>query len=218
MTSEQQILANRRNARKSTGPRTDQGKRRSRRNAVHHGLTAETIIDGLEDPDEYHRFAAAIYSQYAPRTALDQTLVSRLTSLLWRLRRATAIENGLLEIQCDILHERRMLSQPEAPADSTDLMAKLLARTVRSPGSAKDGSLGQSTNGSQVAPLDDTFRLERQAHLDLARCFIRIANLDNGLFERIGRYEARLWRLAVQTIVAIEIRKTNRVPAGQANS
>jgi hypothetical protein len=49
MTSFRQIEANRRNALRSTGPKTDDGKQRSRRNAVRHGLTAETVIDGLED-------------------------------------------------------------------------------------------------------------------------------------------------------------------------
>ena len=44
MTSLQQIEANRRNAQNSTGPRTEAGKQRSSRNAVRHGLTAETVI------------------------------------------------------------------------------------------------------------------------------------------------------------------------------
>jgi hypothetical protein len=49
MTSFGQIYANRRNARKSTGPMTHEGKQRSRCNAVRHGLTAETVIAALED-------------------------------------------------------------------------------------------------------------------------------------------------------------------------
>jgi hypothetical protein len=53
MTSLRQIEANRRNARLSTGPVTEQGKRRSRQNAVRHGLTAETVIDALEDAEDY---------------------------------------------------------------------------------------------------------------------------------------------------------------------
>ena len=53
MTSFRQIEANRRNACKSTGPITEEGKQRSRCNAVRHGLTAETVIGALEDAEDY---------------------------------------------------------------------------------------------------------------------------------------------------------------------
>jgi hypothetical protein len=58
MTSFRQIEANRRNARKSTGPISEEGKRRSRCNAVRHGLTAETVIGALEDAEDYKAFEA----------------------------------------------------------------------------------------------------------------------------------------------------------------
>ncbi len=53
MTSARQIAANRRNAAKSTGPKSAKGKERSRRNALRHGLTAETVINALEDAEDY---------------------------------------------------------------------------------------------------------------------------------------------------------------------
>ena len=60
MTSLRQIEANRRNACLSTGPVTDEGKRKSRQNAVRHGLTAETVIEALEDADDYAAFEQAL--------------------------------------------------------------------------------------------------------------------------------------------------------------
>src|SRR6187455_3276943 len=99
MTSPRQIDANRRNARLSTGPVTEQGKQRSRRNAIRHGLTAETIIDALEDADDYAAFEMAVTADFEASTAVERELVLRLASLLWRLRRATAIESGLFAIQ-----------------------------------------------------------------------------------------------------------------------
>ena len=60
MPSVRQIHANRRNESKSTGPITEDGKQRSRCNAVRHGLTAETVIGALEDADDYKAFEAAV--------------------------------------------------------------------------------------------------------------------------------------------------------------
>src|SRR5215471_12958992 len=97
MSSLKQIEANRLNALKSTGPRTEEGKRRSRCNAVRHGLTAETVIAGFEDPQDYESFEATIVADYDPATAVERELVLRLASVLWRLRRATGIETTLFQ-------------------------------------------------------------------------------------------------------------------------
>jgi hypothetical protein len=98
MTTFRQIEANRRNARLSTGPVTEEGKRKSRRNALRHGLTAETVIGAFEDANDYTAFEMADTADYDARTAVERELVLRLASLLWRLRGATAIESGLFEI------------------------------------------------------------------------------------------------------------------------
>src|SRR3954452_11221455 len=105
MTSFKQFEANRRNARRSTGPTTEQGKLRSRRNAVRHGLTAETVIAALEDAEDYQAFEAAVITDYDAQSAVERELVLRLASLLWRIRRATTIETGLFEIQARQLLE-----------------------------------------------------------------------------------------------------------------
>jgi hypothetical protein len=107
MTSFRQFEANRRNALKSTGPKSLKGKRMSRRNALRHGLTAETVIDGLEDSEDYHGFEAAIITDYNAETAVERELVLRLASLLRRLRRIIAIETDLFQIEAEILRDRR---------------------------------------------------------------------------------------------------------------
>jgi hypothetical protein len=99
MTSYRQIEANRRNALKSTGPISEEGKQASRCNALRHGLTAETVIGSLEDAEDYKAFEAAITSDYDAQSAVERELVLRLASILWRLRRATTMETGLFEIQ-----------------------------------------------------------------------------------------------------------------------
>src|SRR5271156_1122386 len=104
MTSFRQIEANGPNARRSTAQTTQQGKQRSRCNAVRHGLTAETVIGALEDAADYQAFEATITADYDAQSAVERELVLRLASLLWRLRRATTMETGLFEIQANHLN------------------------------------------------------------------------------------------------------------------
>src|SRR3981189_3444404 len=123
MTSFRQIEANRRNAIRSTGPNREEGKRRSRRNALRHGLCAETVIEIVEDIEDYGAFEAAVIADYDARTAVERELVLRLASLLWRLRRATAIETDLLRIQAEILHDRRDQTRPQGEPERSQAIA-----------------------------------------------------------------------------------------------
>src|SRR5438477_4071789 len=118
MTSYRQIEANRRNALKSTGPKTEAGKHASRCNAVRHGLTAETVIGALEDAEDYKAFEAAVIADYDAQSTVERELALRLASLLWRLRRATTMETGLFDIQADDLREVRRVR----PASASSLV------------------------------------------------------------------------------------------------
>ena len=117
MTSLRQIEANRRNSLRSTGPKTNNGKQRASQNAVRHGLTAETVITPLEDPEDYKAFEQAVTADYEAETALERELVLRLASLLWRLRRATSIETGLLKIPSEIHYDPRATPQSDPSHD-----------------------------------------------------------------------------------------------------
>src|SRR5690242_4626994 len=126
MTSVKQFEANRRNSLKSTGPKTEAGKQASRRNAVRHGLTAETVIGALEDAEDYKAFEAAITVDYDAQSTVERELVLRLASVLWRLRRSTTIETGLFEIQAEHLHG---LKQPnKISRDSREVVYALFER------------------------------------------------------------------------------------------
>jgi hypothetical protein len=208
MTSFRQIEANQRNAVRSTGPNTEQGKLRSRRNAVRHGLCAETVIEIVEDIEDYRAFEAAVIADYDAQTAVERELVLRLASLLWRLRRATAIETDLLRIQAEILRDRR--DRPCAggqPERSHAIPFRVIGGGSPLFDDSGDGQNGdsdawraehQATSSFPVGPSRDI------APRDLAHCFQRLANFDNGLFERLGRYETALWRQAVQTLFVLE--------------
>lgn len=133
----------------------------------------------------------------------------RLASLLWRLRRATAIETDLLRIQAEILRDRR---SGQLAASSQNWPSPILGGTSPPVQDAKEDQTdcdpwqvdrGSSHRAPRLAP--QPVRSGRE----LAHCFLRLANLDNGLFERLGRYESKLWRQMLQTLFCTPIRKTS---------
>ena len=78
MASAAQIQANRSNARKSTGPRTPEGKERASHNATKHGLLArEAVIQG-EDPEEFEFYREGMLQELAPAGALEAMLAERI--------------------------------------------------------------------------------------------------------------------------------------------
>ena len=199
MTSFRQIEANRRNARKSTGPIRKEGKQRSRCNAVRHGLTAETVIGALEDAEDYEAFEATIIADYDAQSAVERELVLRLASLLWRLRRATTMETGLFEIQAEYLSEFRQVRQ--TLRTSREVVHAILGRADSTNYDRDPASRGitnvQTSELNPVAPAVDRT-------VELTRCFLRLANLPNFALDRLNRYEATLWRQAGQILYALD--------------
>jgi hypothetical protein len=199
MTSLRQIDANRRNARKSTGPTSQDGKQRSRCNAVRHGLTAETVIGALEDAEDYKAFEAAIVADYDAQSAVERELVLRLTSLLWRLRRATKMETGLFEIQTDFLLEFRQRRRTQStPREIVYATFGQVAAADAPPDRASHNVLDETEAGASTAPkfIDPATAI--------ARCFLRLANLQSFPLDRLSRYEVTLWRQVGQILFALD--------------
>jgi hypothetical protein len=200
MTSFRQIEANRQNALKSTGPKTEDGKQHSRRNALRHGFTAETVIEPLEHPEVYQAFEDAIVSEYLPRTPVEQELVHRLASVFWRLRRATSIETGLLRMQGEILYAFRSSRRANPSGDETP---RAFAGT--------GGEIGQdlvcpSNCDQELSPQGDRPDATNSPR-DVAISFLRLTNLENDIVDRLSRYEAALWRQLAQTLFTLHALK-----------
>src|SRR5665213_2950573 len=188
MTSLKKIAANRLNSYKSTGPRTQEGKQRSRCNALRHGLTAETVVTALESAADYQAYEAAIAADHCPRTATERELVSRLASVLWRLRRSTAIETGLFQIQGELMQDNPAPgSRPNIPRpqwyDELDVGAGVRLGTSIDPRGRGDGS-GVRSDSLQT----------------MAGCFLRVSRLGYGTLDLLSRYETALWRQAAQLL------------------
>jgi hypothetical protein len=78
-------------------------RRRSRRRAWRDGLADQTVVTTLEHARSYRAFERALVGSIDPRSVIELALAQRLASLLWRLRRASAIETGLFELQSEFL-------------------------------------------------------------------------------------------------------------------
>jgi hypothetical protein len=110
-----QLAANRRNAQRSTGPRTPNGKARSRWNALKHGVLAKAVIpeplEPYESRQEFGRLLATLRDEFAPQSAVEEMLLETIATCYWRLARlvraeAAAISQRLISAQDDYTHAR----------------------------------------------------------------------------------------------------------------
>jgi hypothetical protein len=199
MASAKQIAANRRNAQKSTGPKTPQGKLKSRCNALRHGLTAETVIDVFENVEDYQTFEQALLAHYAPVSIVARELTLRLASLLWRLRRATAIETGLLKIQAQAVRDRRQQRQRDdhcRKASRPDLYHLLGVVYDRA-------SMPAVVEGGAPDLISESPNAQSQKRLTLS--YLRAAHRYNVVLDRLARYEVSLWRQVAQIIFVLRL-------------
>ncbi len=95
MASPARITANLENAAHSTGPRTEAGKKRSRYNALRHGLTGQTVLLPNEDATRYLNFTKSYHDELAPKGVVETQLVQTLGDIQWRINRARAHETAI---------------------------------------------------------------------------------------------------------------------------
>ena len=97
--SDKQLEANRKNA-KLGGVKTEEGKAVSRLNALKHGLLSEVILLPEEDEAALLELGKRMRTELKPVGELELSLVDRITSNLWRLRRALKAEREMMDDDC----------------------------------------------------------------------------------------------------------------------
>lgn len=101
MATEKQIEANRRNAKKSTGPKTEEGKAVASQNSLTHGLTvsrvSKRILIADEDREGFEAFREDMLSEYSPVGPMEYVLTERIIGLAWRLRRSERMQTEAIE-------------------------------------------------------------------------------------------------------------------------
>jgi hypothetical protein len=115
MLTEKQLAANRANAQHSTGPRTEEGKRRSSLNARRHNLTGQVTAMTPEDRAAHDAFSAGLIKSLAPEGELELALAQRVATDFWRLNRASAIEDNIFALGLS-RHADDTIDHPELQA------------------------------------------------------------------------------------------------------
>jgi hypothetical protein len=163
------------------------------------GLADQTVVQTFEDVRSYRAFERALIGSVDPRSVIELGLVHRLASLWWRLRRASAIETGLFEIQGELLLARRQDSS-RGPTLPTPTRANGY-KTVLGANGRDDPLAGdQEPLSTSMRPPSASWSKRRT----IAQCFLRLSNFDPTLLDRVGRHKAKLWRQAAQTIWTLE--------------
>ena len=96
MATPAQIAANRENAKKSTGPRTPEGKAKSALNAISYGFAASIIFLDGEDPEEFYDLLHSLTYEHLPETSTEQILVEKMASNHWLSLRAIRLQSQIL--------------------------------------------------------------------------------------------------------------------------
>jgi len=97
MVSEARVLANRLNAQKSTGPRTNQGKAVASQNSVKHGLLAERDVITSESQTDFDLYRQQLLDELNPLSPMESILAERIVTLSWRLKRVCRFQNQAID-------------------------------------------------------------------------------------------------------------------------
>ena len=134
MSTKAQIIANRQNSQKSTGPRSRQGKAAVSKNAVKHGLFALQAVIKSENREDFELFRNEMLGELAPVGPVESMLAERLVSLSWRLKRVERMQNQAIDV---------MIERDEQPSPLAKLAQSLLPKGQRQLPDDASGSNGE---------------------------------------------------------------------------
>jgi hypothetical protein len=182
MTSEKKAEANRRNALKSTGPKTPEGKAAVSLNALKHGLLSQEILLRGEDQEALRELDECLRNELQPVGELENLLVDRIIAAYWRLRRVGRIEAGIFAWErSEELAERAEREAHGYEWDEAEDLGRVLNITITDEKGRKEAlSRARRMRSEQE---DET--------ATLGRTFARDADRANA-FTKLSRYETAI--------------------------
>ena len=182
MTSEKQAQANRRNALKSTGPKTPEGKAAVRLNANKHGLRSQEVLLPGEDEEALKELDENLRAELQPLGELENLLVDGIIAAHWRLRRLRRVEAGIFA--WELYGELAERAQQEAHTYEWSVLDAL-----GSPEQITDEQKHQKA----LSRAQEMKAKQDAESATLGRTFIRDADQANA-FSKLSRYETAIWR------------------------
>ena len=186
--------ANRRNALKSTGPRTLEGKNAVRLNALRHGLLSQEVLLPGEDAEGFSELGASLRAELQPVGILETILVGRIIVAYWRLLRAGRVETGIFA--WDLYEELAERAEREADSYesfSPDDIGDTLGTTITDKKKHEEAvSRARQMRSAQEAET-----------VALGRTFLRDADKANA-FSKLSRYETAIERQLYKALHELE--------------
>ena len=187
MATKAQQAANIANAKKSTGPRTGEGKASSARNATSHGLTARELVIRPEEQDVFGAVVAAHRADLHPDGALQETVFAQLIAAAWNLRRVRILQAELFDGVLDPLADPGLDARCDRLGRYEQRFARAFYRAIAELRRLQTdaAAIAQSVNEEDVpgwSPLIDVRRallaLRRRRHTDLDSVRLTLAGID----------------------------------------
>jgi hypothetical protein len=203
MTSDRKAEANRRNALRSTGPKTPEGKAAVRLNALKHGLLSREILLPGEDEEALRELGERLRAELQPVGELENLLVDRIIAAYWRLRRLGRVEAGIFAWELyEELAERAESKAREYESGSADELMDLIHTKIT-----------DEEKHAQALEKVRQMRSEQQAEsITLGRTFARDADKANA-FSKLSRYETAIERQLYRALHELERRQAARLGA-----
>jgi hypothetical protein len=182
MASDKQIRANRRNAQRSTGPNTPEGKDAVRLNATKHGLRSQEVLLPGEDGEALKELDENLRAELQPVAEMENLLVDGIVAAYWRLRRLRRVEAGIFTWQ--LYGELTERAKQEAQTYEWSLLDAL---------GSTDEITDKQKHEEALAKAQEMKSKQDAETATLGRTFMRDADQANA-FSKLSRYEAAIWQ------------------------
>jgi hypothetical protein len=188
VTSERRKAANQANARRSTGPKTPEGKVAVRLNALRHGLLARDVVLPGEDADAFEDLWNRVRADLSPVGPIEELLADRVVNVMWRLRRLARAETALFHWRVHGLKAARLAEQVRSYEET--LLDRLSFAT----------DITDKASHTEATEALGQVEYERDRDEVLIGCALDADAKEGDAFGKLARYETSLERSLFRTL------------------